>query len=445
MPGPAQDGAYRFGEFTMSPADRCLYHGLKSVALQPKAFDLLHLLVRKHASLVSREEIIHSLWPTVHVTEANLTNIIVSLRKILGREAIQTVSKFGYRFTLTVTAEPEGKHSSYASFVRGKELLNQKSLESIVAARDFFWICLAEDPQFAPAWAWLGRTCRLLEKFKGEPPTVPSLPEAAFQRAFLLDPDLACAHQFYTPLQVDSGHALDAMIRLASRLKKHGPEPEALAGLVHVLRACGLLDESVAAHERALILDPTVKTSVAHTYFLMGEYARVFETYIGNQFYLDAAAWAALGNREHAISLLRARLIRPELGLILSSMMTSLLAALEGRLEDAVALTEETQLFEEPEALIYFARHLGMLNAVKPAVEMIRRARLDGFCSPTTLENDIAFVGIRHQPEFIEEFEACKQLTANARAQFQQHLGPFLQTLRHSKATPSVLTQTSSE
>jgi hypothetical protein len=103
-----------------------------------------------------------------------------------------------------VTGEPGIKQPAYASFVRGKELLAERSLDSIKAARDLFWFCIANDPQFAPVWAWLGRTCRLLDKFNGEP-SIPDIAEAAFQRAFVLDPDLACAHHFYTHQQVDLG------------------------------------------------------------------------------------------------------------------------------------------------------------------------------------------------------------------------------------------------
>ena len=168
--------------------------------------DDTYLLVRSHGNLISRAEMFSTLWPRVHVEEANLTNIIVQLRKVLGHDAIQTVSKFGYRFTLPVTGEPGVKQAAYASFVRGKELLTERSLDSIRAARDLFWFCIANDPQFAPAWAWLGRTFRLLDKFNGEP-SIPDIAEAAFQRAFVIDPDLACAHHFYTHLQVDLGRA----------------------------------------------------------------------------------------------------------------------------------------------------------------------------------------------------------------------------------------------
>ena len=240
-----EDDTYRFGEFSMSPRERRLFRNGESVLLPPKAFDAMYLLVRSHGNLISRAEMFSALWPGVHVEEANLTNIIVQLRKVLGHDAIQTVSKFGYRFTLPVTGEPGVKQAAYASFVRGKELLTERSLDSIKAARDLFWFCIANDPQFAPAWAWLGRTCRLLDKFNGEP-SIPDIAEAAFQRAFVIDPDLACAHHFYTHLQVDLGRASEAMVRLAGRLTRRGEDPETLAGLVQVLRCCGLLEDSVA-------------------------------------------------------------------------------------------------------------------------------------------------------------------------------------------------------
>ena len=146
-----EDDTYRFGEFSMSSRERRLFRNGKSVPLPPKAFDAMQLLVRSHGNLVSRAEIFSTLWPGVHVEEANITNIIGQLRKVLGREAIQTVSKFGYRFTLPVTGEPGIKQAAYASFVRGKELLTERTLDSIKAARDLFWFCIADDPQFAPA------------------------------------------------------------------------------------------------------------------------------------------------------------------------------------------------------------------------------------------------------------------------------------------------------
>src|SRR5215469_18827791 len=120
------DDTYRFGEFSLSPHERRLFRGDIYVGVSPKAFDALSLLVRNHGNLVSRAELFSTLWPGIHVSEANLTNIVVMLRKMLGRDAIQTVSKFGYRLTVPVTGEPGIHPEAYGSFIRGKELLARR-------------------------------------------------------------------------------------------------------------------------------------------------------------------------------------------------------------------------------------------------------------------------------------------------------------------------------
>src|SRR6266850_183661 len=294
----AGQGAYRFGEFDLYPSERQLHHRQKAVPLPPKVFDALLIFVRNAERLVRRDDLIESLWPDTFVTDANLTNVIVSLRKILGKDAIQTASKFGYRFTMRVLGEPGIDHATYATFLRAKEQATFRSLESMASARDLFSLCVAEDPMFAAAWAWLGRCSRWLEKFKAGPSINLDLAQAALRRALAIDPHLACAHHFYTQIQVDLGESRDAVTRLTQRIVERGDEPESFAGLVHALRFCGLLDKSVAAHERATALDPTIVTSVAHTYFLRGEYEATLDSYGGGtRYYLDTAAWAALGDK----------------------------------------------------------------------------------------------------------------------------------------------------
>ncbi len=417
------DGTYLFGEFSISASERRLVRDGKCVDLPPKAFDALYLLVRRHERLVSRDQIFSALWPGIHVSEANLTNVIVTLRKVLGRDAIQTVSKFGYRFTLPVTGEPGVTQAAYSSFVRGKELLSERSPDAIARAHDLFLLCIALDPHFAAAWAWLGRCRRLMEKFKGSASTL-ELAEAAFQRAFVIDPDLACAHQFYTQFQVDSGQASQAIIRLASRLTQHGEDAETLAGLVQALRCCGLLEDSLAAHEKASAIDPTIKTSVAHTHFLRGEFARVFETYTGALYYLDAAAWAALGATDRAAALLRERLAKAQLGTIFFDLMRSLLAILDGKPQEALALLEKAEVVREPELLFYLARHCAMLNAAELTLRLLKQARLEGFWSSCTLMRDPVFAGLRTLRDFDFEVQEAQRLEALASEAFRQALGP---------------------
>jgi hypothetical protein len=116
-----------------------------------------------------------------------------------------------------------------------------------------------------------------------------------------------------------------------------------------VFRFRGLLQQSVEAHRRAAELDPATITSVAHTLFLGGEYPSTIETYSGRAaYYLDAAAWAALGDRKRAIALLSERLGKMSLSKLMTALMRSLLALLEGRADEAVRRMEATDTNREP-------------------------------------------------------------------------------------------------
>src|SRR5687767_3474154 len=214
----AGQGAFRFGAFALHPSERQLYRAQKRIALPPKAFDALLLLVRNAERLVRKEELMRALWPETFVEEANLTNTIVMLRKVLGKTAIETVSKFGYRFTLPVTGEPGVDPDVYATFLRARQAFAVKSSDAARAARDLFLLCVTKDPSFASAWAWLGRTYRFLEKFGVDPTVNADLAHAAFRRALAIDPSNAAAHHFFTNLQADMGEAREAMIRLSARV-----------------------------------------------------------------------------------------------------------------------------------------------------------------------------------------------------------------------------------
>ena len=419
------DIAYRFGDFELHPRDRLLKRVGVPVPLQPKAFDALLCLVQRAKHLVSKEELIQTLWPSVHVSEANLTNTIGSLRKILGRDAIATASKHGYRFELTVEGEPGIARSTYERFIRARDLTAQRSLESMRLARDLYWTCIAEDPGFAPAWAWLGRCCWFLGKFSGRSSANLELAQAAFQRAFAIDPDLASAHQFYTFVQVDTGHADEAMRRLLARLERHPGEPESFTSLVQVFRFRGLLHESTEAHRHATKFDPAIVTSVAHTHFLSGEYASAIESYSGRAaYYLDAAAWAALGNRKRAISLLQERLEKMALSMLMNALMRSLLAILEARHDEAVCLMDTANASREPEVLVYFARHYSRMKLADRAIRALESAAESGFvCAPSTLNSDSWFGAVRKHRDFDSIVSTAEGLVQDARLSIEGQSG----------------------
>lgn len=421
-----RETAFRFGEFELSPGERLLRRNDAPVALTPKALDTLLCLVSKAGRLVTKEELMETVWPGTFVAEANLTNAIVSLRKTVGRDAIRTVSKYGYRFEAPVDGEPGVSQSSYEVFSRAKELTAHRSLDALMRARDLYWLCLAEDPGFAPGWAWLGRTCALLAKFSdksGE--TEMELAHAALRRAFAIDPDLACAHQFYTTIQTDTGEALQALERLGMRRSRYPAEPETHAGLVQALRFCGLLDESVGAHRRALELDPAIVTSVPHTYFLRGEFEAALESYSGRAaLYLDAAAWAALGDGERTRTILAKRLLDTRLSAIMRAGMASLLAIVEERFDDAAAMMESRGTLEEAEMLFYMARHYGYMGRGEEGLALIARAGERGFaCAPQTLCKDPWLASVRAHRRFGELMRTAEDRVESARKKWETAYG----------------------
>jgi TolB-like protein/DNA-binding winged helix-turn-helix (wHTH) protein/Flp pilus assembly protein TadD len=99
---------YEFGPFRLDPAERKLLRGNEIVALTPKAFDTLLLLVRNSGHLMEKDDLIRMLWPDTFVEEGSLSNNIFLLRKALGEDPgfIETVPRRGYRFIGAVRQFP---------------------------------------------------------------------------------------------------------------------------------------------------------------------------------------------------------------------------------------------------------------------------------------------------------------------------------------------------
>jgi DNA-binding winged helix-turn-helix (wHTH) protein len=112
-------GIFRFGDFVLDLESRHLTNDGNIIKLTSKSFDLLHLLIKKHGKIVTREEILNKVWREEFVEDSNVNVQIATLRKILGNQNdfIQTISKRGYCFTAKVE---ENLSSINGSDVRDK-------------------------------------------------------------------------------------------------------------------------------------------------------------------------------------------------------------------------------------------------------------------------------------------------------------------------------------
>lgn len=97
---------YEFGPFRLDLEEKLLSHDGETVALAPKVFETLVLLIENKGRVVKKEEMMKTLWPDRHVEESNLTQNIFTLRKIFSESGndqyIETIPKRGYRFTGTI-------------------------------------------------------------------------------------------------------------------------------------------------------------------------------------------------------------------------------------------------------------------------------------------------------------------------------------------------------
>jgi len=94
---------YRFGRFTLDTRTRQLLDDDREVHLSPKAFELLHALVRNRDRAMSRDELHEHLWPSTFVLETNLAGLVAEIRRALGDAAgdpgfVRTMHRFGYWF-----------------------------------------------------------------------------------------------------------------------------------------------------------------------------------------------------------------------------------------------------------------------------------------------------------------------------------------------------------
>jgi len=287
---------------------------------------------------------------------------------------------------------------AYEYHLRGNQF--SQDPKQWAAARDLYVRCLQADPCFAPAWARLGRIHHVMAKYltTGAREGLERA-EAAFRQALDLNPDHAIAHKCYAQLEVDLGRAGDAMKRLVTRAQE-AADPEVFAGLISPLRYSGLLEASVAAHARAVALEPKIRTSVPHTWFLQGDYARVASMRIEDNPYIVALSLAEVGRKGEPLPVLRA--LEEKIKTRMRDFIMAARTMIEGDEAESIAAVGRVVAseFSDPEGLFYLTRHLARLNQVDAALELFERVVGGGFvCYPAML-SDPWLEPVRKTPQF---------------------------------------------
>ncbi|HVG24288.1 MAG TPA: FHA domain-containing protein [Thermoanaerobaculia bacterium] len=120
--------AFRFGVFAFDARTRELRRDGAPVALSPKAFRLLELLIEKRPNPVTHDALYAALWPDVIVEPGNLHTLVSEIRAATDASAIRTVHRVGYAFVAAGSIED----AALFSVLLGDDEIPLRSGENII-------------------------------------------------------------------------------------------------------------------------------------------------------------------------------------------------------------------------------------------------------------------------------------------------------------------------
>jgi tetratricopeptide (TPR) repeat protein len=350
---------------------------------------------------------------TSHTVQSSMGDLF-HLQDDIARRVVEALAlPLGGRTPSPRPDEPKDARA-YELYLRANEMA--RTYDGFARARDLYERSLELDPQFAPAWARLGRCHRVIGKYMEPTPDSEERAEAAFVRALEINPRLSVAHKFYANLEADLGHGERALVRLLGEASRHGNDPELFAGLVHACRYCGLFEQSVAAHRESRRLDPNIPTSLEQTLLMTGDLERLLAVGVplvvaGADDGIRVIGLGLAGRRDEARQALADMRRTPRIPTF--QLWTDYLLAWLDRsaadMQRIMATFSGMKVQDDPEAIFQEAWLLCDAGAYDIGLSSLTRAVAQGYYPAATLVTSRHFDPVRESPEFLA-------LVANAQA-----------------------------
>jgi serine/threonine protein kinase/tetratricopeptide (TPR) repeat protein len=338
-----------------------------------------------------------------HTVQSSLGDLF-HLQDDLARRVVQALSlPLGGGDTSPTPYAPHDARA-YEFYLRGNEAA--RTYAQIKIARELYEHCLDLDPNFAPAWAQIGRCHRIIGKYVEVAPDSEVRAEEALRRALQINPRLSVAHKLYAQLEADLGRGEAGLVRLLGEADRHGNDPELFAGLVHVGRYCGLNQEAIAAHHEARRLDPNVATSLPQT-MLMVDVERVLDLEMPALVAgADDGVWVLALGLAGRLDEARAGVARMRESSRVTTFqfwMGYLMAWLDRRVQEMLESYQSLaglKIIEDPEAIFQEGWLLCDAGAHEEGLPRLARAVDKGYAVAETLANARAFDALRGDARF---------------------------------------------
>jgi DNA-binding winged helix-turn-helix (wHTH) protein/TolB-like protein len=275
------------------------------------------------------------------------------------------------------------------------------------------------DPNYAPAWAYLGASYTSDAAFELGGREQYRRAQAAYERALAIRPNLLDAQMFLANLLVDTGKVEQAVPLLRDALKTNGNYAFAHWELGYAYRFAGMLDESVAECERARQLDPFVKAngSVLNAYLYLGQYRKFLESLPvdDSSFILFYRGFGEFHEKEYdqaSRDFDRAYELEPTLYTGIGKALSDSIH--QRNAEGGELLSElEKQIKErgvgDPEASYKIAQAYAVLGDKISAIRVLRTSVEAGFFSYPYIADDPLLNHLHQDPEFTEILDVARQ------------------------------------
>jgi TolB-like protein/Flp pilus assembly protein TadD len=297
---------------------------------------------------------------------------------------------------------------AYEDYLRGIDLY---SLNDFAGAIEMLEKATALEPNYAPAWAQLGRayTTNASLQFGGREQY--SKAQGAFEKAIALSPALLEPRIYMANLLTDTGRVEQAVPLLRSVLQDNPNDAEAHWELGYAYRFAGMLRESVVECEKARQNNPQVKISSAavNGYLYLGEYEKFLQSLPANDsayimFYRGLAEYYMDHHQRAAQEFDRAfeknsSLLPTNVGKALSDSIKHD----NGRSLKLLQQTEdkiEERGVSDPELIYKVAQAYAVLGNKASALHMLRHSIGGGFFCYPYLVSDPLLQSLRGEAEF---------------------------------------------
>jgi serine/threonine-protein kinase len=298
--------------------------------------------------------------------------------------------------------------AAYEAYLRGIDLY---SLNEFTAAIEMLEKATALEPNYAPAWAHLGRayTTNASLQFGGREHYEKA--QAAYEKAVALNPALVEPRIYMANLLTDTGKVEQAVPLLRSVLQDSPNNAEAHWELGYAYRFAGMLKESVEECEKARQNNPKVKisSSAMNGYLYLGEYEKFLQSlpagdsvYI--QFYRGVAEYY-MNHREQAARDFDSAYAKNPAVLPVNVGKALSYAIKHDNARGLKLLQQTEEKIEErgvsdAEGLYKVAQAYAVLGDKASALHMLRHSIAGGFFCYPYFERDPLLQNLRGEPEF---------------------------------------------